>query len=108
MYKHPQMRERELFMAFNIDTHSASLFRGKCKVKLLNDVSDVATYLTEENSFFYTFGYKPESRRLTLRNEDIYIPHSQQVRGADGFQIRPRLNSESAQVSFFVPSLPLD
>jgi arginine-glutamic acid dipeptide repeat-containing protein len=96
MYKHPQMRERELFMAFNIDTHSASLFRGKCKVKLLNDVSDVATYLTEENSFFYTFGYKPESRRLTLRNEDIYIPHSQQAELPDCHLASPSPSSSSS------------
>ena len=36
--------------------------RGKCKVKILGDVSSVETYLNEENAFFYTFGYKPESR----------------------------------------------
>jgi arginine-glutamic acid dipeptide repeat-containing protein len=79
VFKHPQVRERELFMAFNVDTHSASLFRGKCKVELKSDIKDINTYLTEESSFFYVFGYKPESRRLTLTDEDIYIPHSQQA-----------------------------
>ena len=38
-------------------------FRGKCNVKKLSEVTDsLSEYLEKDHSFFYNFGYKPESR----------------------------------------------
>ena len=38
-------------------------FRGKCHVSVLDDVRDnLPMYLDKENTFFYNYGYKPESR----------------------------------------------
>ena len=42
---------------------SASLCRGKCKVKKLSEVRDsLSSYVEKEHTFFFNYGYKPESR----------------------------------------------
>ena len=37
-------------------------FRGKCQVKDFSDIDNLADYLEADDSFFYRYGYKPESR----------------------------------------------
>ena len=37
-------------------------YRGKCVVKDLSEVKNIAEYITKSNHFFYQHGYKPESR----------------------------------------------
>lgn len=38
------------------------LFRGKCQVKELDEIKDLADYISNEDNFFFQHGYKPESR----------------------------------------------
>jgi hypothetical protein len=80
IFKLPVIRNRELFAAFNVDTHPAHLFRGKCQVKELSEISDIASaFLEQEDNFFHQHGYKPESRRMTKMDEFSFIPYSQQA-----------------------------
>ena len=37
-------------------------FRGKCQVKDFSEIDNLADYLEADDSFFYRYGYKPESR----------------------------------------------
>lgn len=73
------IKDRELFAAFNIDTHPAALFRGKCEVREFVDIKNLSEYITNNDHFFYQHGYKPESRRLTKMDEFSIIPQSQQA-----------------------------
>eukprot|EP00731_Ephydatia_muelleri_P015494 Em0008g1214a len=79
LFANSNIASRELFVAFNEDTHPASLFRGKCSVQSVHDIPDLAVYVANENHFFHCYGYKPESRRLTDLEENSLVPASQQA-----------------------------
>ncbi|XP_019848994.1 PREDICTED: arginine-glutamic acid dipeptide repeats protein-like [Amphimedon queenslandica] len=90
------IRDRELFAAFNVDTHPAHLFRGKCVVEEFSTITDMASFLPLENHFFYQHGYKPESRRMTKMDEFSFIPYSQQAELPD---YKPFSDSEEKEDS---------
>jgi arginine-glutamic acid dipeptide repeat-containing protein len=81
VFANNKVKQRELFIAHNVDTHHTSFFRGKCDVKRLEEVDDLHQLISSKDSFFYDLGYSPESRQLTWLNEgnDAYIPYSHQA-----------------------------
>lgn len=68
-----QMKHRELFLSRQIETLPATHIRGKCTVTLLNETESLASYLTKEDTFFYTLVYDPTQKTLLADRGEIRV-----------------------------------
>ncbi|KAI1284942.1 Metastasis-associated protein MTA1 [Halotydeus destructor] len=68
-----QLKHRELFLSRQIETIPATQLRGKCSVTLLNETESLNSYLTKEDSFFYTLVYDPQQKTLLADRGEIRV-----------------------------------
>lgn len=68
-----QLKHRELFLSRQIETLPATLIRGKCSVTLLNETEALSSYLTKEDTFFYTLVYDPQQKTLLADRGEIRV-----------------------------------
>ena len=73
------LRMRELFVSDAADVHSVSVLRGKCTVYHCQDIKAVKEFEPNENTFFFTLSYNPETRRLASTQGEIRVGNSHQV-----------------------------
>uniref|UniRef100_A0A6A7FUY4 Metastasis-associated protein MTA1-like n=2 Tax=Hirondellea gigas TaxID=1518452 RepID=A0A6A7FUY4_9CRUS len=68
-----QLRHRELFLTRQIETLPATHIRGKCAVTLLNETETLSSYVTKEDTFFYSLVYDPQAKTLLADKGEIRI-----------------------------------
>lgn len=68
-----QLKHRELFLSRQIETLPATHIRGKCSVTLLNETETLSSYLTKEDTFFYTLVYDPQQKTLLADRGEIRV-----------------------------------
>lgn len=68
-----QLKHREVFLSRQIETLPATHIRGKCSVTLLNETESLASYLNQEDAFFYTLVYDPAQKTLLADKGDIRV-----------------------------------
>ncbi|KAL8589761.1 hypothetical protein ACOMHN_027269 [Nucella lapillus] len=68
-----QLKHRELFLSRQVETLPATHIRGKCAVTLLNETEDLISYLTKEDTFFYSLVYDPQQRTLLADKGEIRV-----------------------------------
>lgn len=68
-----QLKHRELFLSRKIETLPATQIRGKCTVTLLNETESPSSYLTKEDSFFYSLVYDPSQKTLLADRGEIRV-----------------------------------
>ena len=73
------LRMRELFVSEATDVYPVSVLRGKCTVYHCKDISAVKEFNPDENTFFFTLSYNPETRRLASTQGEIRVGASHQV-----------------------------
>lgn len=77
--KYPtQVNERELFLAKQTETVSATQIRGKCSVALLHKAESLFSYIKQEDTFFYTLVYDKKNEMLFEDRGEIKIGSSYQ------------------------------
>ena len=74
------LRMRELFVSEATDVYPVSVLRGKCSVYHCQDIKAVKEFIPNENTFFFTLSYNPETRRLASTQGEIRVGASHQVR----------------------------
>lgn len=67
------LNHKELFLSRQIDTLPATHIRGKCNVTLLNETEDLKSYLSKQDSFFYTLVYDPTQKTLVADRGEIRV-----------------------------------
>lgn len=67
------LKQRELFYSRQIETIPASAIRGKCIVQLLNESESLASYLSQEDHYFYTLLYDPQQKTITADRGEIRV-----------------------------------
>ncbi|KAL5463382.1 hypothetical protein EMCRGX_G032275 [Ephydatia muelleri] len=70
LHKH-LLHHRELFLSRQIETHKIDMVRGKCTVSLLNELEDMSSYLSQEDTFFYAMVYDPNQKTLLVDKGEI-------------------------------------
>eukprot|EP00094_Tigriopus_californicus_P007403 TCALIF_07126-PA protein Name:"Similar to Rere Arginine-glutamic acid dipeptide repeats protein (Rattus norvegicus)" AED:0.09 eAED:0.09 QI:267/0.5/0.33/1/1/0.66/3/0/919 len=73
-------RTRELFISEMTDIYPASVLRGKCVVHHCMDLKALKEFHPEEDVFFYTLSYNPETRRLASTQGEIRVGASHQAK----------------------------
>ncbi|EDV24312.1 uncharacterized protein TRIADDRAFT_57654 [Trichoplax adhaerens] len=73
------VKQRELFSSNTKDMFPASALRGKCDVEQMPDVNSLRDMVSKPDTFFYIYGYNPETRRLANTQGEIRIGPSHQV-----------------------------
>ena len=73
------LRMRELFMSEASDQFPVSVLRGLCEANHCIVIKDVEEFKANENTFFYTLSYNPETRRLASTQGEIRVGASHQV-----------------------------
>merc|ERR1719323_2480557 len=77
--KYPtQVHERELFLAKQTETVSATSIRGKCSVALLHKAESLFSYIKQEDTFFYTLVYDRKNEMVFEDRGEIKIGSSYQ------------------------------
>ena len=76
----PIYRTRELFISEMTDIFSVSVLGGKCRVLHCLDLLAVKTFQPDEDTFFYTLSYNPETRRLASTQGEIRVGASHQAK----------------------------
>lgn len=61
------------------DTYPVSVLRGKCNVSHCIDLKAVREFKPEDDTFFYTLSYNPETRRLASTQGEIRVGASHQA-----------------------------
>lgn len=83
-----QLKHRELFLSRQIETLPATHIRGKCSVTLLNETESLASYINQDDAFFYTLVYDPQQKTLLADKGEIRVGHRYQAEV-------PQLNTQS-------------
>ena len=86
------LRMRELFTSDATDVHPVSVLRGKCDVHHCQDTRAIRDFVPQENTFFFTLSYNPETRRLASTQGEIRVGASHQ---ANLPELRPPLEPPS-------------
>eukprot|EP00095_Tigriopus_kingsejongensis_P001568 maker-scaffold907_size82601-snap-gene-0.22 protein:Tk01568 transcript:maker-scaffold907_size82601-snap-gene-0.22-mRNA-1 annotation:"arginine-glutamic acid dipeptide repeats protein" len=73
-------RTRELFISEMTDIYPASVLRGKCVVHHCMDLKALKEFQPEDDVFFYTLSYNPETRRLASTQGEIRVGASHQAK----------------------------
>lgn len=73
------LRMRELFVSETTDVYPVSVLRGKCDVVHCQDIKAVKEFIPNDNTFFFTLSYNPETRRLASTQGEIRVGASHQV-----------------------------
>ncbi|XP_018012835.1 metastasis-associated protein MTA1 [Hyalella azteca] len=68
-----QLGHRELFLSRQIETLPATHIRGKCTVTLLNETESLASYMSKEDTFFYSLVFDPIAKTLLADKGEIRI-----------------------------------
>jgi len=68
-----QLRHRELFLTRQIETLPASQIRGKCSVTLLNEAESLSSYISQDDTFFYSLVFDPQAKTLLADKGEIRI-----------------------------------
>ncbi|BFZ12139.1 hypothetical protein BsWGS_15178 [Bradybaena similaris] len=68
-----QLKHRELFLSRQVETLPATHIRGKCCVTLLNETESLLSYLSKEDTFFYSLVYDPQQKTLLADKGEIRI-----------------------------------
>lgn len=76
----PMYRMRELFISEMTDIYPVSVLRGRCNVLHCMDLKAVKEFKAEDNTFFYTLSYNPETRRLASTQGEIRVGASHQAK----------------------------
>jgi len=76
----PLVKSRELFISNSTDQFPVNALRGKCDVLHCLDIVAVKQFKPNDDSFFYTLSYNPETRRLTSSQGEIRVGPSHQAK----------------------------
>ena len=76
----PLVKSRELFISSATDQFPVNVLRGKCKVTHCLDIITVKQFEPNDDSFFYTLSYNPETRRLASTQGEIRVGPSHQAK----------------------------
>lgn len=68
-----QLKHRELFLSREIETLAATQIRGKCTVTLLNETESLSSYLSKDDTFFYTLVYDSSQKTLLADRGEIRV-----------------------------------
>ena len=73
-------RTRELFISEMTDIYPAHVLRGKCLVQHCLDLHSVKAFQPDEDAFFYTLSYNPETRRMASTQGETRVGASHQAK----------------------------
>ena len=76
----PLVKSRELFISNSTDQFPVNVLRGKCGVTHCLDIITVKQFKPNDDSFFYTLSYNPETRRLASTQGEIRVGPSHQAK----------------------------
>jgi len=76
----PLVKSRELFISNATDQFPVNVLRGKCGVLHCLDIVAVKQFEPNDDSFFYTLSYNPETRRLASTQGEIRVGPSHQAK----------------------------
>ena len=76
----PLVKSRELFISNATDQFPISVLRGKCAVTHCTDIMAVKQFHPDDDAFFYTLSYNPETRRLASTQGEIRVGTSHQAK----------------------------
>jgi len=68
-----QLRHRELFLTRQTEILLATNIRGKCLVTLHNETEAFASYVNNEDVFFYQLVYDPNQKTLNADRNNIRV-----------------------------------
>nr|CAB3264037.1 MTA protein [Phallusia mammillata] len=68
-----QLCHKELYLSRQLDTLPATHIRGKCSVTLLNETEDLKSYLSKQDTFFYSLVYDPAQKTLLADKGEIRV-----------------------------------
>ncbi|KAF6022225.1 MTA1-like [Bugula neritina] len=75
-YERHLQKHRELFLSRQVETVPATHIRGKCSVTLLNETESAKSYLSREDSFYYSLVYDPQQKTLLADKGEIRVGSS--------------------------------
>ena len=76
----PLVKSRELFISNATDQFPINVLRGKCAVTHCTDIMAVKQFHPDDDAFFYTLSYNPETRRLASTQGEIRVGTSHQAK----------------------------
>ncbi|XP_074653813.1 uncharacterized protein LOC141907971 isoform X2 [Tubulanus polymorphus] len=76
----PLIKVRELFISDATDCYPINSIKGKCKVVHFQDIVAAQEFEPLPDTFFYIFGYNPETKRLATTQGEIRVGPSHQAR----------------------------
>jgi hypothetical protein len=76
----PLVKSRELFISNATDQFPVNVLRGKCAVTHCADIVAVKQFNPDDDAFFYTLSYNPETRRLASTQGEIRVGTSHQAK----------------------------
>lgn len=74
------VKSRELFISNATDQFPVNVLRGKCGVTHCLDIITVKQFEPNDDAFFYTLSYNPETRRLASTQGEIRVGPSHQAK----------------------------
>lgn len=74
-----KLRQHELFLSRQVDTLPATQIRGKCTVVMLSEVETCDSYLSREDSFFYSLVFDGTNQTLLADKGKIDVGEKHQA-----------------------------